>query len=146
LGFSRDDEMESIREYGDTLRSSALIIALGFTTVVIEGIALGTPAIVVASNTSADGEKLPPDRSDWWLPWHREQALRHPGRGELKIATDMEELKHQIVESMDPNYRSEYIADGLVASTSMPADGKSGERWVAAVRRLMDDGTGQDAG
>ena len=132
-GFDGESAAREVEEYAGTLRSAALVVTPGLTTVAIEAMSFGVPAISVAFDRS-DGVM----GSNSSLMLYRARTSRNAEWLEYQMATTPVDLESMVRDILVKKDATPYVGKEFVRFQLTAADGKAGDRWVIAVDNFLD--------
>jgi hypothetical protein len=130
--FDKETTIREVAEYAETLRSAALVVTPGLTTVGIEAMSFGVPVISAAFDRS-DAVMGRNSSSMLHHGWSSRNAEWH-GYRMATSPTELESMINQVLKDRDP---APYLGSEFVEYQMAAADGQAGDRWVAAAEVLI---------
>jgi hypothetical protein len=131
-GFDKESAARAVEEYAGTLRSAALVVTPGLTTVGIEAMSFGIPTFAVALDRSDEVMGSNPS-----LMLYQAHTARNREWLEYQLATTPSKMESMIRQVLIDHDRGPYVGHEFVKFQMTAADGQAGERWVSAVEEFV---------
>jgi len=133
--FNLESEKAEASAFVKTVTGASLIVVPSLSTMVVDGMALGTPVIVVPVDITSDNPLE--SRQDPMFIWYQGRAARQAGWDSVQAPTSQTEFEAMVLKVLVEGAGEEFVSRLHVEHEATANDGHVGDRWVGAVEKLL---------